>query len=123
MFPQGGPGIGLLLLRIAVAAMFAFNITHCSSISSRVLYWVVTSLMALISLGLLLGFLTTIFSIVSCILTVACLFWTEQPMNVVYMLSILTSASLFFLGPGAYSVDARMFGLQVTVVPPRKIKK
>jgi len=50
------------------------------------------------------------------------LFVADQAINVVYILRILTSAALFFLGPGAYSVDAKLFGLQVTVVPPRKNK-
>jgi len=44
----------------------------------------------------------------------------DQPGNVVYVLRILTSAALVFLGPGAYSVDAKLFGLRVTIVPPRK---
>ena len=45
---------------------------------------------------------------------------TGGPIDVVYILRILLSAALFFLGPGAYSIDAKLFGLQVTVVPPRK---
>jgi uncharacterized membrane protein YphA (DoxX/SURF4 family) len=118
MFPQGGPGIGLLLLRIAAAGMFALNLTHEFNFSSKALYWSVALLITLISLSLLLGFLTTILTIIACI--VANLLLANQPIDAVYILSILTSAALFFLGPGAYSVDARLFGLQVTVVPPRK---
>ena len=120
MFPQGGPGIGLLLLRIAAAGMFALNLTHRFNFSSNALHWLVVSLIALISLGLLLGFLTTILTVIACAAAVANLLLADQPIDVVYILRILTSAALFFLGPGAYSVDARLFGLQVTVVPPRK---
>ena len=120
MFPQGGPGIGLLLLRIAASGMFALNLTHRFNFSSSALHWLVVSLIALISLCLLLGFLTTILTVVACAAAVANLLLADQPIDVVYILRILTSAALFFLGPGAYSVDARLFGLQVTVVPPRK---
>ena len=122
MFPQGGPGIGLLLLRIAAAGVFASNLTHRFNFSSSALYWFVVSVIALISLGLLLGFLTVVLTIIACVAAVANIFLADQPTDVVYILRILMSAALFFLGPGAYSVDARLFGLRVTVVPPRKDK-
>ena len=102
--------------------MFALNITHRFNFSSKALYWFVVSLIGLISLGLLLGFLTPFLSILTGVTAVANLFLTNEP-NVVYIFRILTSAAIFFLGPGAYSVDARLFGLRVTVVPPRKDKK
>ena len=121
MFPQGGPGIGLLLLRIATAGMFALNLTHRFNFSSP-LRWFIVSLIGLISLGLLFGFLTPILTTIACAAAVANLFFADQPVDGVYILRILTSAALFFLGPGAYSVDARLFGLRVTVVPPRKDK-
>ena len=120
MFPQGGPGIGLLLLRMATAGMFALNVTHRFNLSSNTLYWLVLLLIGLISLGLLVGFLTPILSILACLAAVPNLFLANQPLDVVYILRILTSAALFFLGPGAYSIDARLFGLRVTVVLPRK---
>lgn len=122
MFPQGGPGIGLLLLRIAAAGMFALNLTHPFTFSSTALYWLTVSLLALISIGLLLGFLTPILTAIACLTAAANLFLTNEPIDAVYIIRILTSAALFFLGPGAYSVDARLFGLVVTVVPPRKDK-
>src|SRR5215217_127910 len=122
MFPQGGPGVGLLLLRIAAAGMFALNLTHRFEFSSNALHWLMVSLIGLISLGLLLGFLTTILTIIASVAAVANLLLADQAINLVYILTILMSGALFFLGPGAYSVDARLFGLRVTVVPPRKNK-
>jgi hypothetical protein len=122
MFPQGGPGIGLLLLRLAVAGMFALNLTHRFNFSSNPLHWSVVSLIGLISLGLLLGYLTSILTIIACLAAVVNLLLADQLIHLIYILGILTSAALFFLGPGAYSVDARLFGLRVTVVPPRKDK-
>ena len=121
MFPQGGPGVGLLLLRIAVAATFALNLTHRFNLSSNALSWLITALIGLTSLGLLLGFLTPILSIVACIASVLSLILIDQS-NTAHIFRLLTSAALFFLGPGAYSVDAKRFGLKVTVVPPRKNK-
>ena len=121
MFPHGGPGLGLLLLRMATAAMFALNLTHRFNFSSPALYWLVFSLIVLISFLLCIGFLTPILAGIACVTAVANLFLADQG-NVVYILRILTSAALIFLGPGAYSVDAKLFGLRVTVVPPRKQK-
>jgi len=120
MFPQGGPGFGLLLLRTATAAMFALNITQRFNFSSPVLYWVVLSVIVLTSVSLCIGFLTPLLAVMACGVAVANVFLTEQTIDVVYVLTTLTSAALFFLGPGAYSVDAKLFGLRVTVVPPRK---
>jgi hypothetical protein len=120
MFPQGGPGIGLLLLRTAVAAMFALNVTHRFSLSSEALHWSLVLLVGLISLSLMVGLLTPVLSVIACIAAVVNLFLADQSLSIVYVIRVLTSAALFFLGPGAYSVDARLFGLRVTVVPPRK---
>ena len=97
--------------------MFALNLSHRFNFTW---HWLLVLLIGLISLGLLLGFLTPIFSVIACLAAGANLLLADQSIEVVYILRVLLSASLFFLGPGAYSVDARLFGLRVTVVPPRK---
>ena len=122
MFPHGGPGFGLLLLRIAAAAMFAMNLAYYSDSLSKPLQVVVIISVALITLSLCAGFLTPILTVIACTVGVANLFMTVQPSYVISILRIFTFAALFFLGPGAYSVDARLFGLRVTVIPPRKLK-
>jgi hypothetical protein len=40
--------------------------------------------------------------------------------SLIYVPAILEVAALALLGPGAYSVDARLFGRRVIVVSPRK---
>ena len=122
MFPQGGPGIGLLLLRIAVAAMFALNVTHPRDFAANYPYLFIVAVIGLISLGLLVGFQTLILSVIACAAAIANFIWSEQTIDVVYILRTLTTAALFFLGPGAYSIDAKLYGLRVHVVPPRKDK-
>jgi uncharacterized membrane protein YphA (DoxX/SURF4 family) len=122
MFPQGGPGIGLLLLRIAAAGMFALNVTYRLDLSTNALHSLIITLLVIVCIGLLLGFLTPLLTIVACAVALLNLFFTDQGTNVVYILRTLTSVALFFLGPGAYSIDARLFGLRVAVVPPRKSK-
>ena len=94
--------------------MFALNVTRNG------LHWSLVLIVSLIAFALLLGLLTPILSILACVAALVNLFLADQPLAVVYILRILTSAALFFLGPGAYSVDARLFGLRVTVVPPRR---
>lgn len=93
--------------------MFALNLAHAR-------HWSLVVLIALISFAILLGLLTPILAVIACLAAILNFFLADQPHSVVYILRILTSAALFFLGPGAYSVDARLFGLRVTVVPPRK---
>ena len=117
MFPQGGPGLALLLLRISVAAIFLISLASWFGVSSAPLIFGGASL---IFISLVIGFLTPYLSLVACAVAVAnLLFGTRE---LVCVIPILDALALGLLGPGAYSVDARLFGLRVSVIPPRNEK-
>ena len=119
MFPQGGPGVALLLLRISVAAIFLINAASHPLVSSHRLLF---ACVALISVSLMIGFLTPYLSVITCAVAVANLLIGPNSVNLVCVLLVINAAAVALLGPGAYSVDARLFGRRVTVVTPRRNK-
>jgi uncharacterized membrane protein YphA (DoxX/SURF4 family) len=117
MFPQGGPGIALLLLRISVAAIFLISVAKRFGVSSAPLIFAIS---LLISICLTIGFLTPYLSVVAGATALAILVIAPYSRDLIHVFPIIDAAVLALLGPGAYSLDARLFGLRVSVVPRRK---
>ena len=116
MFPQGGPGVALLLLRISVGSIFFINASklgHGSPVN------LVGAGALLVLLALVVGFLTPYLAVIAGAAAVATLVlgYAGDP---VHTASVVDAIALALLGPGAYSIDARLFGRRVTIVPPRK---
>src|SRR5262249_42835205 len=109
MFPHGGPGVALLLLRISVAAALFMKAANQSCLSSIRLFLAGA---LLTSISLALGFLTPFLSVIACVSAVAIMLIGSHP-ALIYVFSILDAVALALLGPGAYSVDARLFGRRV----------
>ena len=74
--------------------------------------------LAVQSLLLCLGLLTPIVSIIACASELTALFVTGLTDVRFIALSSLNAVSIALLGPGAYSLDARLFGRREIVFPP-----
>jgi len=114
MFPQGGPGVALLLLRISVVAfLIILALSYNGSFHRLVLGGVL-----LISASLLIGFLTPFLCVIGAVLVIANMIINPQASSVICVIAIANAVALALLGPGAYSLDAKLFGRRVTIVRP-----
>ena len=116
MFPSGGPGVGLVLLRVSLAAALVLGV---SGTASGGYAW---SSAALASL-LVAGALTPVVAVLGGLLGAAHLvlpgvglLQTGIPMAHA-AIHLAHAAALALLGPGAYSVDALRFGRRRVSAP------
>ena len=126
-FPAGLPGVGLLLLRMVVGVTLGGHGFLCVLSSDRMTLVVLlsTGLLLLSSVLLLLGFLTPIFSLLAAFECLA-IAWSWFPFQLLgptesklaFLPIIVIAAAIALLGPGAFSLDARLFGWKEIVIPP-----
>lgn len=109
MFPGGWPGAGLLVLRLAagIPLMFAGSLELRGVLHS----WVHATQFIAISVGalLLVGLWTPIAGALKTVIEL----WIAFSPGAAVLAHLLWAAlglSLVMLGPGAWSVDARLFG-------------
>jgi hypothetical protein len=123
-FPDGLPGAGLLLLRAALGVVLLVQAAVC------IVDWHVLGFLTL-SVGLLtvatgalllIGYLTPFASVLAGLFCVGCAF--SWPPNLELFAAKLTAAlatviavALVCLGPGAFSLDARLFGRREIIIP------
>jgi putative oxidoreductase len=106
-FPAGWPGLGLLLLRMLVGVtLIAQTVTQVRSSELSASGWLLAALILLGAGCLLLGFVTPVTAIVIGLVSLTFPFSSlAQTVDIVVL-----SAVIALLGPGAFSIDARMFG-------------
>jgi hypothetical protein len=112
MFPTGAAGVALVLLRVSVAATLFIIILPQGSPVAHI--WESAGL-GLLGVSICLGLFTPVSSIACCLIETAMLLDTRDLAFIPLVSSILVAASLGLLGPGAYSLDARMFGRRLVV--------
>ena len=111
MFPVGLPGIGLLCLRLAVALSLCLSLQATQS-RFPIVEWT----LATFGILLVIGFATPIFALFCALIDIYGLIdaggvaWASQGGPV------LVACALALLGPGAYSVDALLFGRRSVVL-------
>ena len=113
-FPAGWPGVGLLLLRMLVGVtLIAQTVTQVRSSELSALRWLLAALILLGAGCLLLGFMTPVTAILIELLLITFAFSSlSQIIDIVVL-----SAVIALLGPGAFSIDARMFGRREILIP------
>jgi hypothetical protein len=117
MFPIGLPGMGLVLLRLSLA-------TALWPLPHGLLPWldgdVLFACMALITAALLIGVLTPVVASL-CLVTMILEMIAPDDLALSHLVPMaLMSVAVLLLGPGAYSVDARLYGHRVLTLPPKK---
>jgi uncharacterized membrane protein YphA (DoxX/SURF4 family) len=118
-YPDGAAGIALVLLRLACAWVAFLMITRLpfSRVSPNASI-VVAAAFAL-ALALALGCGTRIVAFVLTAAAIAAAFTTGSDSALTMIARACGCAALGLLGPGAYSIDANVFGRRVVRLEPR----
>ena len=109
MFPGGWPGIGLLILRLAAAMSLLLGGNSQLRGLPHSGFYVAQFAMVAVGILLLAGLWTPIAAGLQTIIEIWIVFTIGGEPSIHYLLAAL-GVSLAMLGPGAWSVDARLFG-------------
>lgn len=107
MFPVGGAGIGLLILRLCAAGMLLRNLMVKSTVD--IPFWEAAGLIVL-AISLCIGAFTPLSCIASGLAQITMLFFEVDRDILELAFSLCVTSALLLLGPGAFSVDCLLFG-------------
>jgi uncharacterized membrane protein YphA (DoxX/SURF4 family) len=113
-FPDGAPGIGLLLLRLAVGASLATFGCGASPYGLIILIGLIV-----IAAALVIGFMTRAAAVLVATLHLLCALWTGFSGGMVELTFVAQALALALLGAGNYSLDSRLFGRRLVFELPR----
>jgi len=124
-FPDGWAGVGLVLLRTTVGALLIFE--SASSVTD----WHNTKILALLLVGLVIcsgalliaGYMTRYAAVAAALLSASglvsrlTLSYGSYETGTSSILATAMMVAIVCLGPGAFSLDARLFGRREIIIP------
>jgi putative oxidoreductase len=117
-FPNGWPGIGILLQRVLTATtLFCYGIAHLRD-TSQFASIVPHMFAAVAAILLLVGLWTPIVGALVAVMEMWTIFSRSGDPWISIMLAVL-GATLAMIGPGAWSIDAHLFGRKHFEIPQR----
>ncbi len=125
-FPGEWHGIGLLLLRVAIGGTLILQgSAYLPQLHGlRLEGWAVCLLAFTSGTALLVGFLTPVASSLAVLGGMGIIFswlpganWNVFARNPLSLAAIIVAVASALLGPGAFSLDARFFGLRKVIIP------
>jgi putative oxidoreductase len=116
-FPEGWPGTGLVLLR-AIAMIPVAQFIEGAAVTALPLSAAMQLLAALCSGLLIIGLWTPVSASLMAISELSLLFLSGTSWSMHVVMAAL-GAAIAMIGPGAWSVDARLFGRKRIRIPNR----
>ena len=122
-FPDGMPGVGLLLLRTAIAVRLMIQASSwiAQSQGASTGMWAPALLAFMAGILFMAGFLTRLTGMVSAVVVVAARLchpaWDPSLTALFPFDMVVIATAISLLGPGAFSLDARFFGRRKVVIP------
>jgi hypothetical protein len=116
-FPDGWPGTGLVFVRVVMMIPLLQFVTGWPTTTLPVLV-ILQSLAAACSALLTIGLWTPVAGLLTALAELCLMFFHFSDASM-HMVLALLGAALAMLGPGAWSVDARLFGRKRIRIPRR----
>jgi len=123
-FPGGNSGVGLLLLRAAIGVTaIVQGVVYLAKPDNSIFGMRIVGVLAVASGALLLiGFLTKATSALAGLSSVGLSWVPALPLNsfdtrLSLFFVIVMTAAIILLGPGAFSLDSRLFGRREIIIP------
>ena len=118
-FAGGWPGFGLILMRLVVGFALVSSAGSALLSSPAIPMTIFCVLLATAAILLIIGLFTPIVGTLVALVE-GCRLVTIPADRLVYLLVATLGAALAMLGPGLWSVDARLFGWKRIEPTPRK---